>query len=63
MRLPLALAEQVDAYASVHDLPRNQAFAELVKQGLNGNTPSDTPNDTLEDTPGDTPQIVADLIA
>jgi hypothetical protein len=65
VRLPLALSAQVDAYASAHDLPRNQAFADLVKRGLNSdtlsNTPSDTPENTLSSTPGNTPQIVAAL--
>jgi hypothetical protein len=62
VRLPLALAEQVDAYARARDLPRNQAFADLVRRGLNSGTPSDTPGDTLENTPSDTPNTVANLI-
>jgi hypothetical protein len=66
VRLPLALAEQVDAYANAQDLPRNQAFAELVRHGLNSDTPENTPGvslgNTLSDTPSHTPQIAADLI-
>jgi hypothetical protein len=66
VRLPLALAEQVDAYANAQDLPRNQAFAELVRRGLSSNTPENTPGvslgNTLSDTPSNTPPIAADLI-
>lgn len=67
VRMPLALAQEVDAYASAHDLPRNQAFTELVRRGLNSNTPldtlGDTPENTLGNTPGDTPSRMTELMA
>lgn len=62
MRVPLSLADRINAYAAAHDLSRNQAFIELLTRGLD----SDMLRDTLENTPsntlGDTPRMMAELM-
>jgi hypothetical protein len=59
MRIPLDLAERINAYAEVHELPRNQTLIELLTRGLSSDTPSNTP----ENTPSDTTLLIADLAA